>query len=91
VDLCNRSYATLDTAVKMVLDIVDTDNNMEACLFDGVAPSYTYIIRASLEHIYRRAQGKDDGWLQSAEERLRAALTQFNHRWDLNSLQCRME
>jgi hypothetical protein len=72
-DWYKRSHAALDTATKMVLNIAEAQRNS-----DMVAPSLPYIIRAALEHIYGKADWKDDSWLRSAEERLRTSLDRFN-------------
>ena len=59
---------------------------MEPYLFDGVAPSYTYIVRVALQHLNERARGKENKWVRSAEERLHLALNRFNHRWGLDTV-----
>ncbi|RYP54700.1 hypothetical protein DL769_010305 [Monosporascus sp. CRB-8-3] len=76
---CNRSQAALDTVAKMVVDVVEAHENLEF-----VAPSYSYIIRAALKHIYGKTEWKDESWLRGAEERLRTSLDQFNYYWNVN-------
>ena len=71
----------------MVLDIVETNDNMEAYKFDCIAPTYSYIVRESIRYLSGRIGGKDCTQLQAANERLRLALDQFNRRWDLNPSQ----
>jgi hypothetical protein len=63
--------------MKMILDVVEA--HVDPYLFACVPPSYSYIVRAALKHIYGRAEWKDDSWLRSAEERLRTSLDEFNH------------
>ncbi|KAF1964886.1 hypothetical protein BU23DRAFT_604518 [Bimuria novae-zelandiae CBS 107.79] len=73
-----RSHTALDTGVKMVLDIVETLEKAETHMFHAIALSYLYIIRAALNYIIRRGPlGEKDGWLRSAEDRLRASLEYF--------------
>ncbi|KAB5547374.1 hypothetical protein GE09DRAFT_1131071 [Coniochaeta sp. 2T2.1] len=80
----NRSLTTLDTATRMVLDIVETNDNMEAYAFDHIAPSYTYMVRASIRHLSMRMTEGDESGMSTAKARLRSALDQFNQRWDRN-------
>ncbi|CAI7658321.1 unnamed protein product [Penicillium glandicola] len=68
-----RSHTVLDTATKMVLDIVEAHINS-----DFVPPSYSYIIKAALEHIYDKPDWKDDGAMRSAEDQLRITLHHVN-------------
>ena len=77
----NRSLTTLDTAARMVLDIVETNNNMERYAFDHVAPSYTYMIQGSIWHLSMRIEGDHESWMLTSRNRLLSALDQFNRRW----------
>lgn len=63
----------LDTATKMVVDVVETHESM-----DTRAPSYSYMVLAALNHIHAKAGWAEDSWLEAAEERLRATLNKFN-------------
>ncbi|KAI2622107.1 hypothetical protein GGS26DRAFT_247208 [Hypomontagnella submonticulosa] len=76
-DWLSRSDVALDTVTKMVLDIIDAHNALNI-----TAPSYSFIIQAALKYVRAKPSWKNDGWLQSTEERLRTSLDQFNE--DLN-------
>lgn len=71
----------------MVLDIVESNDNMDQYEFDCIAPSYTCIVRASIRHLSGQIEDKDGNWLRTADKRLRLAMDQFNRRWDLNPSQ----
>ena len=73
-----RSHAALDTATKMILDIVEAHENPDPHLFACVAPSYSYIVGAALKHIHAKNQWREDTWLRVAEERLRTSLDEFS-------------
>ncbi|KAI1501366.1 hypothetical protein F5X99DRAFT_383010 [Biscogniauxia marginata] len=75
----SRSDAALDTATKMVLDVVEVHDT-----FDFTAPSYSSMVRAALKHIHGKTKWEDDSWLRSAEERLRTSLNQFNIYWNID-------
>ncbi|KAF2229471.1 hypothetical protein EV356DRAFT_455759 [Viridothelium virens] len=81
-ELHEYSKAALDTAMKMVLDIVEAHENSDPYLLTCVTPSYPYLVRAALKHIYGRSEWKDDDSLKNAEKRLRTALDQFSHSWN---------
>lgn len=76
-DWCKQSLAALNTATKMVLDIVEIYENSDPYLFTSMTPSYSYLVRAALKHIYSRTEWKDNSWLHGAEEKLRKALDHF--------------
>ncbi|KAB5545743.1 hypothetical protein GE09DRAFT_1132274 [Coniochaeta sp. 2T2.1] len=78
----NRSLTTLDTAARMVLDIVEKNDNMVAYAFDHIAPSYTYMVQASISHLSLRMEEEDE--MMTAKTRLRSAFDQFNQRWVRN-------
>ncbi|CAM1505815.1 Fc.00g114520.m01.CDS01 [Cosmosporella sp. VM-42] len=76
---CKYSYAALDTTTKMVLEVAVSQEKLDHRRFPSLPPSYSYIVRAALQYIYRRAEWKDESWVQSAEEQLRISLEEFNH------------
>jgi hypothetical protein len=72
----------------MVLDVVEANDNMEPYSFDWIAPTYTYIIRASLRHLSERMmtiEDKHNPWMRTTKDRLVLALDEFNRRWNLNT------
>jgi hypothetical protein len=80
---CCKSHAALHTAINIVLDIVEAH---KTCTTSCTAPSFPYLIRAALRHVYKKTAWEDDSWSQSAEERLRTSLDQFSQHCEGNCL-----
>ncbi|KAI1736051.1 hypothetical protein F4680DRAFT_271019 [Xylaria scruposa] len=74
-----HSQVALRVITNIVLDIVGTHDTPVPCLFQSVSSTYSYMIRAALNHIHSRTQWKDDNTLQDIEGRLRVSLDRFNH------------
>ena len=72
------SHAALRTAAKIVVDIVETHENMEPYTFVSRAPSYYWLIRAALNHIHTELNWRADDWFPGAEAKLSAALDQLS-------------
>ncbi|KAF2198505.1 hypothetical protein GQ43DRAFT_474482 [Delitschia confertaspora ATCC 74209] len=76
-DWC-KSHAALNTTTKIVVDVVEAHEGDHASVTSAyTAPSYPYLIRAALQHIYKKNGWEEDAWLRSAEERLRTSLNRF--------------
>ncbi|RDW85288.1 hypothetical protein BP6252_02878 [Coleophoma cylindrospora] len=58
-DWCTYSHAALDTATKMVLDIVETHENLDRYQAVCLTLGHSYMIRAALKHIYERREWRD--------------------------------
>lgn len=65
----SRSQVALDTATKMVVDVVEAHGSRNT-----QAPSYSYMVLAALKHIHGKSGWSEDSWLRAAESRLRAAI-----------------
>ncbi|KAI0547029.1 hypothetical protein F4679DRAFT_555578 [Xylaria curta] len=74
-----HSRVALQVITNIVLDIVGTHDTPAPCLFQSVSSTYSYMIRAALNHIHSRTQWKDNNALQDIEGRLRVSLDRFNH------------
>lgn len=73
-----HSQAALDATTTIILDIIDIHEG-----FDSVAPSFSYIVQASLEYVRSKPNWKDNSWYCSAEARLRCSLDKFHQVGDL--------
>jgi hypothetical protein len=71
---CCKSHAALNTAINMVLDIVEAH---KTCTTSCPAPSLPYLIRAALNLVYRNTEWAEEDWLRSAEVRFRTSLEKF--------------
>ncbi|KAI0380803.1 hypothetical protein F5Y04DRAFT_91959 [Hypomontagnella monticulosa] len=76
----SRSDVALDTATKMVLDIIDAHDAL-----DITAPTYSFIVQAALKYVRGKPSWNDDAWLRGAEERLRTSLDEFNRNLDMST------
>lgn len=74
-----KSKATLDTATKMIVDVVDSHANISPDLCYIGPPGRQYAIRAALQHIYANPHLLEDPWFQSVEKRLRRGLYEASH------------
>ncbi|KAI0859643.1 hypothetical protein F4860DRAFT_481723 [Xylaria cubensis] len=73
-----HSRVALQVITNIVLDIVGTHDTPAPCLFQSVSSTYSYMIRAALNHVHSRTQWKGDNALQDIEGRLRVSLDRFN-------------
>ncbi|GAD93695.1 conserved hypothetical protein [Paecilomyces variotii No. 5] len=78
------SLAALDTVTKMVIDIASSHEDFNPNLIFTLPPSYTYIIRASLEYIHSNPHLKDDPLFQRGAIQLQSSLSQYNRHWGVN-------
>ncbi|KAJ4287776.1 hypothetical protein N0V90_012480 [Kalmusia sp. IMI 367209] len=69
-----KSHIALDSITKIVLDVVDAVESGNTSSSICVAPSYSFVVRAALEHVYKKKGWKQVDWLKEAEERLRLTL-----------------
>ncbi|KAJ5584961.1 uncharacterized protein N7459_004761 [Penicillium hispanicum] len=68
----DQSRAALETATKMMIDIIDDGSRIS--LPSTWPPSRIYRLRAALTHINSRPELRKDAWFRDAEGRLRDAL-----------------
>ena len=76
-----QSQAALNTATKMMVDIIDTESQPSPP--EAWPPSRLYRLRASLRHLERQSHLHKDDWYDDAEARLRVALDKLCSFWSV--------